>query len=600
MRTAFFALVLLSPAALGAPPAPATPGEARAFIQKVNQDLKALTIKQSTADWIKNTYITEDTERASAWANDDLLAARGEFLEQAKRFDGVVLDPDTARMIRLLRVNNSVLAPADPTHRAELTSILARMDGIYGAGKDCGPDGKGKCRDLEALEKVLNRSRDPKALLDAWTGWHAVGRQIRPLYERFVVLANEGARDNGFADVGALWRSAYDMTPEEFERETERIWAQVEPLYGDLHCYVRAGLQRKYGKTLVPDGKPIPAHLLGNMWAQEWTNIFPLVEPFPGVSSLDVTHQLEARKWDAIRMVRLGESFYTGLGLDPLPATFWTRSQFTKPRDREVVCHASAWDVTYSSDLRIKMCIRPEEEDLITIHHELGHNYYQHAYVNQPFLYMDAAIDGFHEAVGDALALSVTPGYLVKAGLLDRVPPANQKALINGQMKSALEKVAFLPFSKSIDQWRWQLFAGKVTPASYQSSWWALREKAQGVAPPVPRTEADFDPGAKFHVPANVPYTRYFLARVLQFQFYRALCKAAGHTGPLHSCTFAGSKEAGRRLQAMLALGASKPWPDALEALTGERRIDAGAMLEYFAPLTSWLREQNQGRTCGW
>ena len=569
-------------------------------MKTVNDGLRALTVKQSTADWIKSTYITEDTERGSAWANDDLLAATRTALEQARRFDGLSLDADTARMIRLLRVNNTVLAPADAAHRAELTSLLARMEGVYGAGKDCGPDGKGKCRDLEALEKVLDRSRDPRALLDAWTGWHAVGRQIRPLYERFVVLANEGARDNGFTDLGALWKSAYDMTPDELEREYDRIWAQVEPLFGDLHCYVRAALQRKYGKTLVPDGKPIPAHLLGNMWAQEWTNIYPLAEPYPGVSSLDVTRNLEARKWDARRMVKLGESFFTGLGLDPLPATFWTRSLMTKPRDREVVCHASAWDVTYSDDLRIKMCIRPEEEDLITIHHELGHNYYQHAYVKQPFLYMTGANEAFHEAVGDALALSVTPGYLVKAGLLDRVPPENPKALINAQMKSALEKVAFLPFARSVDRWRWQVFAGKVTPGSYESSWWALRTKDQGVAPPVPRTETDFDPGAKYHVPANVPYARYFLARVLQFQFYWGLCKAAGQTGPLHACCFAWCCEAGRHLQDMLALGASKPWPEALEALTGERRIDAGAMLEYFAPLAGWLQEQNRGRACGW
>ncbi|MGZ6132700.1 MAG: M2 family metallopeptidase, partial [Myxococcaceae bacterium] len=579
---------------------PATPDEARAFVKTVNEEMKALAVKGSTADWIKSTYITGDTERASAWANDDLIAYTRRVLEQAKRFDGLPLDPDTARMLLLLRVNNTVLAPADPAHRAELTELLARMEGLYGAGKYCGPDGQGKCRDLLQLEEVVNRSHDPKALLDAWTGWHAVGRQIRPLYERFVVLANEGARDNGFQDVGALWRSAYDMTPEEFERETERVWAQVKPLYDDLHCYVRAALQKKYGKALVPDGKPIPAHLLGNMWAQEWTNVYPLMEPYPGVSSLDVTRRLEAQHWDARRMVKLGESFYTGLGLDPLPATFWTRSQFSKPRDRDVVCHASAWDVTWSDDQRIKMCIRPQEEDLITIHHELGHNYYQHAYVKLPFLYMTGANDGFHEAVGDALALSVTPAYLVKAGLLDRVPPSNDKALINSQLKSALEKVAFLPFGKDIDVWRWQVFSGKVTPASYESSWWALRTKDQGIGPPVPRTEADFDPGAKYHVPANVPYTRYFLARVYQFQFYRALCKAAGHQGPLHACTFAGSKEAGRRLEAMLALGASKPWPDALQALTGERRTDGGALLEYFAPLQTWLKEQNRGLACGW
>ncbi|MGZ6070548.1 MAG: M2 family metallopeptidase [Myxococcaceae bacterium] len=599
MRSRLLPFLLLPLTAASASP-PATPDEARAFVKTVNEEMKALAVKGSTADWIKSTYITGDTERASAWANDDLIAYTRRVLEQAKRFDGLPLDPDTARMLLLLRVNNTVLAPADPAHRAELTELLARMEGLYGAGKYCGPDGQGKCRDLLQLEEVVNRSHDPKALLDAWTGWHAVGRQIRPLYERFVVLANEGARDNGFQDVGALWRSAYDMTPEEFERETERVWAQVKPLYDDLHCYVRAALQKKYGKALVPDGKPIPAHLLGNMWAQEWTNIYPLVEPYPGVSSLDVTRRLEAQHWDARRMVKLGESFYIGLGLDPLPATFWTRSQFTKPRDRDVVCHPSAWDVTWSDDQRIKMCIRPQEEDLITIHHELGHNYYQHAYVKLPFLYMTGANDGFHEAVGDALALSVTPAYLVKAGLLDRVPPTNDKALINSQLKAALEKVSFLPFGKDIDVWRWQVFSGKVTPASYESSWWALRTKDQGIGPPVPRTEADFDPGAKYHVPANVPYTRYFLARVYQFQFYRALCRAAGHQGPLHACTFAGSKEAGRRLEAMLALGASKPWPDALQALTGERRTDGGALLEYFAPLQTWLKEQNRGQSCGW
>jgi len=599
MRLRPLLLVLVPMTALSAPSG-ATPQDARAFVKKVNEELKTLAVKDSTAGWIRDTFITEDTERASAWASDNTLAYKGQAIRDSKRFDGLPLDPETARMIHLLRVSNYVLAPADPAHRTELSQILSRMGSIYGAGKDCGPDGKGPCRDILQLEEVLAKSRDPKALLSAWTGWHQVGRQIRPLYERFVVLANEGARDNGFGDVGVLWRSFYDMPPEEFEKDVERLWTQVKPLYDDLHCYVRARLQKTYGKALVPDGKPLPAHLLGNMWAQEWNNIYPLVEPYPGVSSLDVSKTLVAQKWDAKRMVRLGESFFTGLGLDPLPDTFWTRSQFTKPRDREVVCHASAWDVTLSGDLRLKMCIRPVEEDLITIHHELGHNYYQRAYLGQQFLFQDAPNDGFHEAIGDAMALSVTPAYLVRAGLLDRVPPENQKALINSQLKEALDKVAFLPFAKDIDQWRWAVFSGKVTPATYQSSWWAMRIRDQGIGPPVARSDADFDPGAKYHVAGNVPYSRYFLARLFQFQFYRALCKAAGHTGPLHRCSFAGSKEAGRRLHAMLAMGASKPWPDALEALTGERRIDGGALLEYFEPLRTYLQDANRGRACGW
>jgi peptidyl-dipeptidase A len=401
--------------------------------------------------------------------------------------------------------------------------------------------------------------------------------------------------------MGDMWRAGYDMPPEQFEKDTDRLWSQVKPLYDDLHCYVRAQLQRTYGKDKVPDSKPIPAHLLGNMWAQEWSNVYPLVEPYKGVANLDVDGALAAQKWDATRTVKTGEAFFTSMGLDPLPKTFWERSMLSKPRDRDVVCHASAWDVTYSDDLRIKMCIRnpPTEEDLTTVHHELGHDYYFHAYYKLPVLYQGGANDGFHEAIGDALVLSMTPAYLKTLGLVPAVA-SDEKSVINVQMKNALAKVAFLPFGKLIDQWRWDVFSGKTPPADYNKAWWALRTKYQGVAPPVARTEQDFDPGAKYHVPGNVPYTRYFLARILQFQFYRSMCQAAGHKGPLHECSFYGSKEAGQRLQRMLAMGASKPWPDALEAMTGQRQMDGNALLEYFKPLQGWLKQQNQGKQCGW
>jgi peptidyl-dipeptidase A len=414
-----------------------------------------------------------------------------------------------------------------------------------------------------------------------------------------VALSNEGARDIGFADTGVLWRSSYDMTVEAFEKEAARLWDEVRPLYDDLHCYVRTQLGRKYGRERVPPGAPIPAHLLGNMWAQEWANIYPLVEPYPGQASLDVSKALVEGKYGPVQMVKVGERFFTSLGLDPLPKTFWERSMLTKPRDREVVCHASAWDVTMSDDLRIKMCIKPTEEDLVTIHHELGHDYYFHAYYKLPALYQQGANDGFHEAIGDALTLSITPAYLKQLGFIAEVPK-DDKGLINVQMKDALEKVAFLPFGKLIDEWRWGVFSGRIPPARYNSAWWDLVRKYQGVAPPVPRTEEDFDPGSKYHIPANVPYTRYFLARLLQFQFHRAMCRLAGHQGPLHTCSIYGNKEVGRRLQAMLALGASKPWPDALEALTGEREIQAGALLDYFAPLRAWLKDKNKGEKCGW
>jgi peptidyl-dipeptidase A len=563
------------------------------FVARVNEDLKRLFAESSTADWIKNTYITGDTERNAASANERVLAYQSDAAKTATSFKDMQLDPDTSRMLYLLRISSPVME--DPARRLEMTSLAARLEGSYGAAKDA------KGRDLEDLEKIIDHSRNYDTLLDAWVSWHDTAREQRPRYARFVELQNEAARGAGFANMGDMWRAGYDMPPAQFEQETDRLWSQVKPLYDSLHCYVRTELQKAYGKDKVPDRKPIPAHLLGNMWAQDWENIYPLVEPYKGVADLDVQGALAAQKWDPIKVVKTGEAFFVSMGLDPLPQTFWARSMFVKPRDRDVVCHASAWDVTFDDDLRIKMCIPtpPREEDLTTVHHELGHDYYFHAYYKLPVLYQNGANDGFHEAIGDTLVLSMTPGYLRQLGLVPALAP-DPRATINVQMKRALGKVAFLPFGKLIDQWRWDVFSGKTAPADYEKAWWALREKYQGVAAPVARSEQDFDPGAKYHVPANVAYTRYFLADILQFQFYRAMCQASGYKGPLHECSFFGSKEAGQRLWKMLSLGASKPWPDALEVMTGQRQMDGSALLEYFQPLSAWLARQNQGKQCGW
>ena len=569
------------------------PEEAKQFVASVNQQLRRLLVESSTADWIKSNFITDDTERNSASASERLLAYSSDAAKEAVNYKNLQLDPDTARMLYLLRIQSPVIdSPAD---RMEMATLGAKLEGYYGKAKDA------KGRDLEQLSDILRKSSNYDELLDAWKSWHDTARDQRKPYERFVVLQNEGARGAGFANMGDMWRAGYDMPAEDFERETDRLWNQVKPLYDDLHCFVRAQLQKHYGKDKVPDAGPIPAHLLGNMWAQEWNNVYPLVEPYKGAAPLDVNAALEAQKWDPVRVVKTGEAFFTSLGFDPLPRTFWERSLLSKPRDREVVCHASAWDVQFDDDLRIKMCIHQPatDEDLETVHHELGHDYYFHAYYKLPILYQNGANDGFHEAIGDSLVLSMTPGYLKQLGLLKDLPK-DDKALINVQMHDALSKVAFLPFAKLVDQWRWDVFSGKTQPGDYNKAWWALRTKYQGVAAPVPRGEQEFDPAAKYHVAANVSYTRYFLARILQFQFYRAMCQAAGWKGPLHECNFYGSKEAGAKLAKMLSMGASKPWPDALEVMTGQRQMDGSALLEYFQPLQSWLKKQNQGQRCGW
>jgi peptidyl-dipeptidase A len=598
MKAAFLSLLLLCSTAHAS--GRGTPKEAKAFVERVNKELRTLWVRQSTADWIQANFITDDTERASADATDEVMAYLTRVQKEAMRFAGVKADADTERMLYLLRVAAALPAPSDAKKRAQLAGLASQLDGDYGKGKDCrDKNGKRVCRDLGELEDVMAQSRDWDELLDAWRGWHATARPARAKYERLVALINEGAKETGFADAGVLWRAGYDMPPEAFRKEVDRLWSQLKPLYEQLHCYVRARLSKAYPNKIDPNG-PIPAHLLGNMWAQDWSNIYPLVEPYKGLNSLDVSAELKHQNYTAQRIVKLGESFFTSLGLDPLPQTFWERSLFVKPRDRDVVCHASAWDVTFANDLRIKLCAKIDEDTLITVHHELGHDYYFHYYYELPTLYQQGANDGFHEAIGDALTLSITQQYLKKIHLVQRVQD-DERGVINFQMKSALDKLAFLPFGLLIDEWRWDVFSGKIKPADYNKAWWELRRRVQGVAPPVERTEEDFDPGAKYHVPSNTPYVRYFLARVLQFQFHRALCRASGFKGPLHECSIYGNKAAGDKLKAMLQLGASKPWPEALAALTdGERQMDATAILDYFAPLRAWLEEQNKGQTCGW
>ena len=574
-----------------------TVDDARMFVEVAEARLLGLWRTAGRASWVQSNFITEDTNAMAAVANADVMAATTELASAAARFNELALPDDLARKLLRLKTSLSAVAPSDPALQQELAEIMSEMESIYGQGEFC-PDGEGGCLDLPTMERMFADVRETDELLAIWKGWREVSPQIQPLYERFVELSNAGAQELGFADLGEMWRSGYDMPPAAFTAELERLWDQVRPLYESLHCHVRAELGDEYGTAVVPPDEPIPAHLLGNMWSQSWVNIYDPVGPSNSDPGYNLTRVLERQGVDEIEMVRYGERFFGSLGFEPLPATFWDRSLFVKPADRDVVCHASAWNLDYEFDVRIKMCIGVNDEDFVTIHHELGHNYYQRAYSHQDLLYRDSANDGFHEGVGDTISLSITPEYLVKVGLLNRAPAALSD--IGFLLRQALDKIAFLPFGLLVDQWRWKVFAGEIAPSEYNDGWWELREQYQGIRPPAPRDDDAFDPGAKYHVPANTPYTRYFLAHILQFQFHRALCEAAGVEGPLHRCSIFESAAAGQRLKTMLEMGASRPWPEALEAIAGTRQMDATAILDYFAPLATWLDEQNQSRTCGW
>lgn len=614
-------------------PATAPAGEtADQFVARINDEYRKIATELNSAQWLSSTYINGDSEMLAAKTNERWLTQLNAWIEQAKRYEGQSLSPETARAIKLIKLMTAMPAPKDPMQLQELTQIATRMEGTYGAGKYCSGTGEATtCRDIGQLSEVLATSRDYHAQLDAWQGWHTISQPMRKDYIRFAELVNTGAKEMGFADAGEMWRSGYDMSPVELAAESDRLWDQVKPLYEQLHCYARGKLEATYGadKGQVAGGM-LPAHLTGNLWQQDWGNLWDLMQPYPGAGSLDVKSALQkladdnlsreldkpgdrqtseaTRTFMAQRAAELAtakamtvraQDFYVSLGMPKLPDSYWEKSQFIKPLDRDVVCHASAWDMNMAGDVRTKMCIKPSEEELTTIYHELGHIYYDLAYNKQPPVFQNGAHDGFHEAIGDTIVLAMTPKYLQSVGLVD-AQQQSQEALVNAQMRMALAKVAFLPFGLMIDRWRWGVFDGSIKPDSYNKAWWELKAKYQGVAPASPRGEEFFDAGAKYHVPGNTPYTRYFLSHILQFQFYKALCDASGFKGPLYECSFYGSKAAGEKYSAMLSKGASQPWQKTMQELTGGEKMDASAVLEYFAPLQGWLKQQNAGSACGW
>ncbi len=606
MKTLVSALALSLSLALAAPaqaadaaPAP-TAADAQKFVADAEKALFDFSIYNAQVQWINNTYITEDSDAVAARVGAEGTEMSVKYAGDAAHYlQAPGLDAETKRKLEILRGGLVLPAPATTEAAKELNDIATRLNSTYGKGKGTL---NGKPINGSDIEAEMGTNRNPDQLKEMWVSWHdTVGSPMRADYARLVEIANQGAKDLGYADVGAMWRSGYDMPADDFAKLTDKLWAQVKPLYDQLHCYTRTKLNEKYGDAVQPKTGPIRADLLGNMWAQEWGDIYPIVAPKgTGDIGYDIGDLLKAKGYDPLKMVQTGEGFFSSLGFAPLPKTFYERSQITKPADREVVCHASAWNINNVDDLRIKMCTKVNSGDFVTVHHELGHNYYQRAYNQQSYLYLNGANDGFHEAIGDAVALSITPEYLVQIGLLDKAKVPSADKDLGLLLRQAMDKVAFLPFGLLVDKWRWGVFNGSIAPAEYNKGWTNLRLQYQGIVPPVERSEANFDAGAKYHIPGNTPYARYFLARILQFQFYKAACDIAKWKGPLHRCSFYGNKEVGKRLNAMLEMGASKPWPEALQAFTGKREMDGTAMIAYFKPLMTWLAKQNKGKSCGW
>ena len=554
-----------------------------------------------SASWISSNFITYDSQKVIADYGTRYTLKSLERSRQASAFDDLKTTSENRRMLNILKSSFVMPPPLDEDLAAELSEISTGLEAMYGAGEHCFEDGS--CYDLEAFESIIDTSRNPEELLKAWKGWHEIGKPMKPMYMRMVEIGNKGSKDLGYDGLSDLWFSKYDMPAEDFLNETDRVWEEVKPLYDALHCHVRAKLNEHYGDEVVPDEGPLPVHLLGNMWGQSWSNIYDLVYTEQSKSnSIDVTKIINDKEINEIEMVEYAEDFFISIGFEPLPSTFWERSLFIKPRDRSVVCHASAWNLDpANNDLRIKMCIQRNEEDFITIHHELGHIFYYQAYNHLPTLFQGGANDGFHEAFGDLLTLSITPDYLTQIGFISE-EEANiaKEDPIGLLMKQALEGVVVVPWALMLDKWRSGVFNGEIKEEELNSSWWKLRKQYQGISTNEQRSEEYFDPGAKYHIPGNTPYTRYYLARIMQYQFHEALCNEAKFDGPLHECSIYGNKDAGEKIISTMAMGQSAPWQDAFENLTGSRQLSGNSILNYYAPLKDWLDEQNKERTCGW
>ena len=554
-----------------------------------------------SASWISSNFITYDSQKVIADYGTRYTLKSLERSREASAFDDLSTSTENRRMLNILKSSFVMPPPLNKELASELSSITTSLEAMYGSGEHCYEDGS--CYDLEAFESIIDNSRNPEELLKAWHGWHEIGKPMKPMYMRMVDIGNQGSRDLGYQGLSDLWFSKYDMPADDFLNETDRVWEEVKPLYDALHCHVRAKLNEHYGDDVVPKSGPLPVHLLGNMWGQSWSNIYDLVYTEESQqNSVDVTKIIEEKGLNEIEMVEYAEDFFLSIGFEPLPDTFWERSLFVKPRDRSVVCHASAWNLDpANNDLRIKMCIQKNEEDFVTIHHELGHIFYYQAYNHLPTLFQGGANDGFHEAFGDLLTLSITPDYLTQIDFIsEKEASVAKEDPIGLLMKQALDGVVVVPWALMLDKWRSGVFNGEIDETNLNSSWWRLREYYQGISTSTERSEDYFDPGAKYHIPGNTPYTRYYLARIMQYQFHEALCNEIEFDGLLHECSIYGSKKAGDKIISTMALGESLPWQDAFENLTSTRQLSGKSILNYYAPLKDWLDEQNKNRTCGW
>uniref|UniRef100_A0A8C1ZDQ6 Angiotensin-converting enzyme n=1 Tax=Cyprinus carpio TaxID=7962 RepID=A0A8C1ZDQ6_CYPCA len=578
---------------------------AREFLQKFDEEASNLVYQYSLASWAYNTDISQEN------ADKEVRVSFVYLFEESSAYP-IDQISDPLIKIQLQKLQDKGSGALSPDKASELRNIMSEMSTIYNTATVCKIDDPTDCQTLEpGLESIMANSRDYDERLHAWEGWRvASGMKMRPLYEKYVDLKNEAAKLNNYEDHGDYWRGDYETIDEpgysysrdQVMEDARRIYQEILPLYKELHAYVRAKLQDVYPGHIASDAC-LPAHLLGDMWGRFWTNLYPLMIPYPEKPDIDVSSEMVAQGWDELRLFKEAEKFFMSVNMSAMFDNFWTNSMFIKPEGRDVVCHPTAWDMGNREDFRIKMCTKVNMDDFLTVHHEMGHNQYQMAYRHQSYLLRDGANEGFHEAVGEIMSLSAaTPSHLQSLGLLPPDFIQDYETDINFLMKQALTIVATLPFTYMLEEWRWQVFKEIIPKDEWMLRWWQMKRDLVGVGEAVPRDESYCDPPALFHVSGDYSFIRYFTRTIYQFQFQEALCEAAGHTGPLYKCDITNSTKAGNKLRHMLELGRSMSWTRALEDVAGTTKMDSQPLLHYFSTLMEWLKEENQknNRVPGW
>ncbi|CRK96558.1 CLUMA_CG009925, isoform A [Clunio marinus] len=569
----------------------------RKFLIEIDKKNSAECTLNVAAQWAFETNVNEVTQIDALAAQQRYSDYMRSIWEQIKLIDKTSLyDENLHRQLKLLASIGPSALPADQLDR--YNRIINDMLAIYNSATICGYEQPFQCslRLQPHLKEIMAKSRDWDELTWVWTEWRRkAGKPIRDLFEQLTDLTNEAANYNNYKDAAEYWSFQFD-TPN-FRYEMEDVWKEILPLYEQLHTYVRRKLREFYGPDKINRNAPLPAHILGNMYGQSW-NILDITVPYPGRSNLDVTPAMRAQGYSPLIMFQLGEEFFTSMNMTAMPPEFWAHSIFEEPVDRPVLCQPSAWDFCNGADYRIKMCTDVTHKDFVTVHHELAHIQYFLNYHNNPKVFRDGANPGFHDAIGDAISLSITPKHLQGLGLIQKSIDDTAHE-INFLFAMAMDKVVFLPYALALEQWRFDVFSKKVHKEQFNCHYWLLREKYGGIKPPVLRSELDFDPGAKYHVPANVPYMKYFFSTVFQFQLHRAMCIASKEfdpsnpSKPLHKCSIYRHHEAGHMLKKLMSKGASQPWQHTIQEVMGEGRLDGSAVREYFKPLEEWLRNEN-------